>query len=143
MRSPLRGTGEMWRDHQMSADSVDMVDVNNVKKRAASCGCATLLGWCCSPPAEELSCQRKLLLLADWIRVPTCSWSRKKNIIELLDIALCVRCCTGAASAARRRASVQLRPPRPSQENPAESDYRTPCACCGSASKTAKTRKKL
>ena len=35
-------------------------------------------GWCC-PPAEELSCQRKLLLFADWIRVPTCSWSRKRT----------------------------------------------------------------
>ena len=67
---------------------------------------------------------------------------QKKNIIELLDIALCVRCCTGVASAARRGASAQLRHPRPSQENAAESDCRTPCACCGSASKTARRHEK-
>ena len=51
---------------------------NSVDERTASCGSATLLGWCCLP-TEELSCQRKLLLLADWIRVPTCSWSRKRT----------------------------------------------------------------
>ena len=51
---------------------------NSVDERTASCGSATLLGLCC-PPTEELACQRKLLLLADWIRVPTCSWSRKRT----------------------------------------------------------------
>ena len=67
----------------------------------------------------------------------------KKNIIELLDIALCVRGCTGAASAAQRGASAQFHQGRPSQESPAESDlYHTPCAHCGSTSKTAQRHEK-
>ena len=66
----------------------------------------------------------------------------KKNIIELLDTALCVRGCTRSLPP-RRGASAQLRQARPSQENPAESDlYHTPCAHCGSTSKTARRQKK-
>ena len=66
----------------------------------------------------------------------------KKNIIELLDTALCVRGCTRAASAARRGASAQLRQAGPSQASPAESDYHTPCAHCFSTSKTARRHEK-
>ena len=58
----------------------------------------------------------------------------KKNIIEFLDIALCVRGCTRVAPAARRGASAELRQARPSQESPA--------AHCGSTSKTAQRHEK-
>ena len=75
----------------------------------------------------------------EWIRVSTLFFVPKKNIIELLGIALCVRGCTRVASAALRRASAHLCHPRPSQENSAESDlYRTPCAHCGSAQQDTK-----
>ena len=67
------------KDPTWTTQATRMGAENSVDERTASCGSATLLGWCC-PPTEELSCQRKLLLFADWIRVPTCSWSRKRTL---------------------------------------------------------------
>ena len=139
MRSPLRGTGEMWRDHQISADSVQMVDVNSVKERAARhCSGGAVLHQLRNSHVRESSFFSRVDTSFNIVLRP-----EKEHHRIARHCPLRARLHTGRFRRAKR--SFRATPPiqGASQENPAESDRRTPCACCGSAGKTAKTRKKL
>ena len=97
------------KDPTWTTEATRMEAENSVDERTASCGSATLIGWC-RPPTEKLLCQRKLLLFADWIRVPTCSWSRKKHYRIARHCPLCARLHTGRF----RRAKMSFRATPPS-----------------------------
>ena len=105
---------------------------------------ATLLGWCC-PPTEELSCQRKLLLLADWIRVPTCSWSRKRTSSNCSTLPSVCAVAHGSLPPREEELPRNSAKRESSQESPAESDlYHAHCVLTAAqpARRRDDTRKK-